>query len=59
MMNWEVPKYAHYGPLVKIDGDSRRKLSKRKDAEADVEFYFQNGYFIEAILDFLSNILNA
>lgn len=59
MMDWEVPKYAHYGPLVKIDGDSRRKLSKRKDAEADVEFYFQNGYFIEAILDFLSNILNA
>lgn len=59
LMGWVAPKYAHYGPLVKMDGDSRRKLSKRKDMEADVEYYFREGYFIEAILDFLSNILNA
>lgn len=59
MMEWTSPKYAHYGPLVKIDGDSRRKLSKRKDVEADVEYYFENGYLIDAIKDFLSNIINA
>lgn len=56
---WQSPKYAHYGPLVKIDGDSRRKLSKRKDVEADVEYYFAEGYLIDAIKDFLSNIINA
>lgn len=56
---WQAPKYAHYGPLVKIDGDSRRKLSKRKDVEADVEYYFSQGYVIEAIQDFLSNMINA
>lgn len=56
---WQAPKYAHYGPLVKIDGDSRRKLSKRKDVEADVEYYFQEWYLIEAIQDFLSNMINA
>lgn len=59
MMGWQSPKYAHYGPLVKIDWDSRRKLSKRKDIEADIEFYFQEWYLIEGILDFLSNIINS
>ena len=58
-MRWEMPSYAHYWPLVKIDGESRRKISKSKDVEADVEFYFSQGYFIEAILDFLSNIINS
>lgn len=59
MMGWKAPLYAHYGPLVKLDGESRRKLSKRKDPEADVEYFFQKWYFVEAILDFLSNIINA
>ncbi|MDD3145364.1 MAG: glutamate--tRNA ligase [Candidatus Gracilibacteria bacterium] len=58
-MGWNSPKYAHYGPLVKIDGDAKRKLSKRKDKEADVEFYFSEGYLFESIIDFLSNIINA
>lgn len=59
MMWWKAPEYAHYGPLVKIDGEGKRKLSKRKDKEADVEYYFKAGYLTESILDFLSNIINA
>lgn len=59
IMWWKAPKYAHYWPLVKIDWDSRRKLSKRKDLEADVEYYFKQWYLIEAIQDFLSNMINA
>lgn len=55
----KAPDYAHYGPLVKIDWDSRRKLSKRKDPEADVDFYFREWYLIEAMQDFLSNMINA
>ena len=30
--------YAHIAPLMKFDGASRRKLSKRKDNEADVAY---------------------
>ncbi|MGH6785775.1 MAG: glutamate--tRNA ligase, partial [Novosphingobium sp.] len=30
------PDYAHIAPLMKIDGSSKRKLSKRKDPEANV-----------------------
>lgn len=58
-MWWEAPKYAHFWPLVKIDWDSKRKLSKRKDPEANIEYYFEKWYLIESILDFLSNIINA
>lgn len=58
-MGWTPPKYAHISPLVKMDWESRRKLSKRKDVEANVEYYFQDGYLVEAIMDFLCNIINA
>ena len=59
MMWWKAPQYAHYWPLVKIDWEGKRKLSKRKDLEADVEFYFREWYTVEAIIDFLSNMINA
>lgn len=58
-MNWQPPKYAHYWPLVKIDWDSRRKLSKRYDPERAVEYYFEKWYLVESIIDFLSNIINS
>jgi glutamyl-tRNA synthetase len=45
--------------LVKIDGEGKRKLSKRKDPEADVQYYFQEGFLPEAIIEFLANLANA
>ncbi|MBE6632532.1 MAG: glutamate--tRNA ligase, partial [Ruminococcaceae bacterium] len=30
-LGYRAPKYCHIGPLMKMDGDSKRKLSKRKD----------------------------
>lgn len=59
MMWWESPNYAHYWPLVKMDWDAKRKISKRKDPEADVEYYFQEWYLIDSIIDFLANLLNS
>jgi len=58
-MWWQPPQYAHFGPLVKMDGDSRRKLSKRKDQEANAQYYFENGFLAEWVIDFLCNILNS
>jgi len=58
-MNWDKPNYAHYWPLVKLDWDSKRKISKRKDLEADVEYYFKSWYLPSAIIDFLANLLNS
>lgn len=59
MMWWKAPLYAHYWPLVKIDWNGKRKLSKRKDPEADIEYYFKAWYMIDSIIDFLSNIINS
>lgn len=59
LMGWKAPQYAHYAPIEKLDGSSRRKLSKRKDQEADVQFYFKLGFPVEAILEYLANIFNS
>lgn len=53
--------YAHFSPLQKLDneGKSRRKLSKRKDPEADVQYYIGKGYPKEGVKEYLLNIANS
>jgi len=56
----QIP-YAHFSPLQKLDneGKSRRKLSKRKDPEADVQYYIGKGYPKEGVKEYLLNIANS
>ena len=51
--------YAHIAPLMKFDGASRRKLSKRKDNEADVAYYMDSGYPAGAVLHYLRGLANS
>ena len=51
--------YAHIAPLMKQEGSSRRKLSKRKDDEASVDFYLEAGFPSEAVLCYLRGLANA
>lgn len=51
--------YAHIAPLMKFDGASRRKLSKRKDTEADVEYLMQSGFPAGAVLYYLRGLANS
>lgn len=53
------PKYVHYAPIEKMDGSTRRKISKRKDPEASAMYYLKEGYPIEGIHDYLLNIGNS
>ena len=53
------PKYLHIGPLQKMDGTSKRKLSKRKDPELALTFYKAEGYPVESIYEYLLTILNS
>ena len=57
-MGWTPPTYGHISPIQKIDGVSRRKLSKRHDPEASVSFYQEAGYPPEAITMYLLNLAN-
>ena len=38
-LGFKLPKYVHIGPLMKMDGSSKRKLSKRKDPELALTYY--------------------
>ncbi len=51
--------YAHVAPLMKQDGGSRRKLSKRKDPEASVGFYLEQGFPADAVLYYLRGLANG
>jgi glutamyl-tRNA synthetase len=58
-LGFEPIPYAHIAPLMKLDGASRRKLSKRKDNEADVAFYIASGYPAGAVLHYLRGLANS
>src|SRR5688572_30564761 len=58
-LGFEPIPYAHIAPLMKFDGKSRRKLSKRKDDEANVEFYISSGYPAGAVLHYLRGLANS
>ena len=51
--------YAHIAPLMKQDSGGKRKLSKRKDPEANVEFYISAGYPADAVLFYLRGLANG
>lgn len=58
-LGFEQIPYAHLPQLDKIDGNSRRKLSKRKDPEADASNFFKAGYPKQAIIDYLMTLINS
>lgn len=53
------PKYAHIAPIMKEEDGAKRKLSKRKDPEAAVEYYAQVGIPSDAAKEYLLNIANS
>ncbi|MBQ9790459.1 MAG: glutamate--tRNA ligase [Clostridia bacterium] len=53
-------KYAHTPVICKLDNDgNKRKLSKRKDPEADVRYYLEKGYPVVTVVEYLINLLNS
>lgn len=58
-MDWKTPKYSHPANIMKMDGDSRRKLSKRKDAECALSYYRSEGYPVPAVLEYLMTLINS
>ena len=58
-LEFKAPRYAHIAPMMKIDGEGKRKLSKRKDPEAAVNYYKEEGIPKEAVKEYLMNIANS
>ncbi|MBE6923628.1 MAG: glutamate--tRNA ligase [Ruminococcaceae bacterium] len=58
-LDFKLPKYVHIGPLMKMDGTSKRKLSKRKDPELALTYYKAEGFPVEAVYEYIMTLLNS
>ena len=58
-LGFKPPKYAHTATIMKDDNGGKRKISKRKDPEAAVSYYHEEGIPQEAVIEYLLNIANS
>ncbi|WBW96587.1 glutamate--tRNA ligase [Oceanirhabdus sp. W0125-5] len=59
ILGYPAPKYAHIPTLLKMDGTSKRKLSKRKDPEISLEYYRTKGYDFSIVKEYLLQLINS
>lgn len=55
----KAPKFAHVSPIMKEENGGKRKLSKRKDPEAAVSYFTEQGYTKEAVIEYLLTLANS
>ena len=58
-LGFRPPKYAHTATIMKDENGSKRKISKRKDPEAAVSYYHEQGIPADAVVEYLLNIANS
>ena len=58
-LGFKVPRYAHVAPIMKEENGGKRKLSKRKDPEAAVTFYVEQGYPKESVNEYIMTLMNS
>ena len=56
---FKAPKFAHLLPINVKDGNTIRKISKRKDPEAAVAFYTERGLPNEAVKFYFATLMNT
>ena len=59
VLGFTTPNYAHIPQVMKLDGEAKRKLSKRKDPESAVSYYREEGYPTQSVIEYLLNIINS
>ena len=59
VLGFTKPKYAHLSPLMKKDNGTVRKLSKRKDPEAAVNYYHEEGIPSYAVQLYIMTVANS
>ncbi len=57
-LNFPILKYAHLSPLTKNEDGKLRKISKRKDKEANVSYFKDLGYPKEALFAYFGTLIN-
>ena len=57
-LGFKLPKYLHISQLMKLEGNSKKKLSKR-DHGVDMRWYDAHGYASEALTEYVMTLLNS
>ena len=56
ILGFKPPKFGHISPIMKLDNGAKRKISKRKDPEAAVHFFAEQGYDSESVINYLMTV---
>ena len=59
ILGFKPPKYAHLSPIMVEDNGNKRKLSKRKDPQAAMHYYAEQGYPADSVLEYLMTVANS
>lgn len=59
LLGFKPVKYAHVAPIMKEENGGKRKLSKRKDPEAAVTYYAEQGYPKDSVNEYIMTIANS
>lgn len=59
LLGFKVPKYTHVAPIMKEENGGKRKLSKRKDPEAAVTYYDEQGFPMESVNEYMLTLANS
>ncbi len=58
-LGFKLPKYIHTAQVMKLDDGKKRKLSKRKDPEFAMSYFFASGYPVSVAKEYLTTLLNS
>lgn len=59
LLGFRPPKYGHISPIMKLDNGAKRKISKRKDPEAAVHFFAEQGYEPQSVIEYLMTVASS
>lgn len=58
-LGFKLPKYAHIAPIMKLENGNKRKISKRKDPEAAVSYFKEEGFPAISVIEYLMHIASS
>ncbi|MGN0522492.1 MAG: glutamate--tRNA ligase [Eubacterium sp.] len=59
ILGFKPPKYVHVATIMKEENSGKRKLSKRKDPEAAVTYYSEQGYPKQSVNEYILTLANS
>ena len=59
ILGFKAPKYAHVSPIMKTENGAKRKISKRKDPEAAVRYFIEQGYDADSVIEYLMTVASS